>query len=407
MSNAFRYTACYVNGSLTATASATPGQGCAGTSVQLNTTVTGSSSNTYSWSSIPAGFTSTLQNPVVTPTVTTSYIVNVTGGSCSAADTVTVTIVPQPTVVATANPQQVCPFGSSQLNATPSGTTSYSYLWTSVPAGFTSTQQNPVVNPGVATTYSVTITSGTCTATNSTTVGMLAPPTVVATASPSEICPNALSQLNSTPGTTGNYTYAWSSIPAGFTSSLPNPVVSPSLTTMYIVNMSSSGCQAGDSVTVTVDAIPGTPTITLTGDSIKSSSANGNQWFLNGNLLAGATGQYLVLTIPGSYQVQVTGPTGCISPMSASFVYVGINETANEIAARIYPNPTTGRVTISGEIIKNSSFHIRIFNSYGKAVLSCENKCSIDLSGLSTGIFYLTILNDRSEYSSKKVILVH
>ncbi|MCX6304648.1 MAG: aryl-sulfate sulfotransferase [Bacteroidetes bacterium] len=406
VTNAFRYTACYVNGPGTVTATASPNQVCTGTSVQLTATPSGGTSNTYSWTSLPAGFTSTLQNPVVSPAVTTSYIVTMTSGTCSAGDTVTVTVIPQPTVAASAYPSQVCPFASAQLSAVPSGTGPYSYSWTSVPAGFTSALQNPVVNPGVATTYTVTITSGTCTATNSTTVDMLAPPTVLATADPQEICPNGSSQLNATPGGTANYVYAWTSIPAGFTSALPNPAVSPSATTMYIAGILADGCQASDSVLVTVDALPATPVITLSGDSLMSSSPAGNQWYLDGGILSGATGQYLLIPQPGSYQVQVTGSTGCISQMSAPFIYVGIGEAIDGCSVTVYPNPTNGTIRVGGTGLENRSFDARLFNSLGRMVLSSKNICTFDLSGMAGGIYYLSIVTDRSESLTKKIILI-
>jgi hypothetical protein len=406
VAKAFRYTSCYVNGGLSVTATAAPGQGCAGTSVQLNTTASGGSAYTYLWTSIPPGFTSSQPNPAVSPTATTSYIVTVASGTCTGDDTVTVTITAQPTVTATANPPQVCPLGSSQLGAIPSGTGTYSYLWTSVPPGFTSTQQNPVVNPAVTTTYYVTITSGTCTAADSVTVGMQAPPSVTATAVPGEICLNASSQLNAVPSVPATYTYSWASIPPGFTSNLPSPAVSPSATTTYIVGISADGCQASDSVPVTVDALPATPVITITGDSLVSSSVVGNQWFLGGSLIPGATGQYLVITQPGSYQVQVTGSTGCVSAMSDPFVYVGMGETPETGTVTVYPNPTNGITRISAPGLENSSFETRIFNSVGRLVLASKNTFSFDLSAMEAGLYYLSILTDQAGYVSKKVILV-
>ncbi|MCX6277244.1 MAG: T9SS type A sorting domain-containing protein [Bacteroidetes bacterium] len=79
---------------LSATASATPSQVCAGQTVQLNVAaVGGSGSYTYQWTSIPPGFTSSIQNPTVIPTVSTQYIAQVSdgAGSVDAPANVTVT----------------------------------------------------------------------------------------------------------------------------------------------------------------------------------------------------------------------------------------------------------------------------------------------------------------------------
>src|SRR6185437_5580200 len=60
----------------------------------------GSSANTYSWTSNPSGFSSNSVNPAVTPTVTTTYYLTVTtiAGGCVETDSATVTVaqVPNP-----------------------------------------------------------------------------------------------------------------------------------------------------------------------------------------------------------------------------------------------------------------------------------------------------------------------
>jgi hypothetical protein len=56
-------------------ATATPSTICVGDSTQLGATALGGSGTyTYSWTSLPAGFTSNLQNPFASPAVNTKYI---------------------------------------------------------------------------------------------------------------------------------------------------------------------------------------------------------------------------------------------------------------------------------------------------------------------------------------------
>jgi hypothetical protein len=83
-----------VNGSstLAATTSANPSAFCPGTLVQLNCIPSGGTTYNYQWSSNPVGFTSTIQNPTVTPTANTSYTVTVTSGSSSTTSTSSVTL---------------------------------------------------------------------------------------------------------------------------------------------------------------------------------------------------------------------------------------------------------------------------------------------------------------------------
>jgi hypothetical protein len=94
-SHAYRFTKCEIRGpQVTASASATTVT--AGTTVTLNSSaysVTETSPvYTYSWSSSPAGFTSSSQNPSVTPLVTTIYTVTITDTNVGCSETATVTI---------------------------------------------------------------------------------------------------------------------------------------------------------------------------------------------------------------------------------------------------------------------------------------------------------------------------
>jgi len=80
------------------TASTSTTSVCVGTDFTLSSSATAplqtSPSYTYSWSSTPSGFTSTSQNPLVTPTTagTNIYTVTVSSGGCSNTASVTVTV---------------------------------------------------------------------------------------------------------------------------------------------------------------------------------------------------------------------------------------------------------------------------------------------------------------------------
>jgi len=77
-------------------------------------------------------------------------------------------------VIASAQNSTICQGESTTLTATPDGASgTVEYLWTSDPAGFTSTEQSPVVSPQVTTTYTVTATSGSQTATDAVSVGVI------------------------------------------------------------------------------------------------------------------------------------------------------------------------------------------------------------------------------------------
>ncbi|MCK9422953.1 MAG: T9SS type A sorting domain-containing protein [Bacteroidales bacterium] len=84
-------------------ASATPSIKCSSNSdsVQLFAYAYGGSMNyNWNWTSIPAGFTSTLNNPKVLPLENTRYIAAVSDGNQTRYDTISVKIVPAPTISA-------------------------------------------------------------------------------------------------------------------------------------------------------------------------------------------------------------------------------------------------------------------------------------------------------------------
>ncbi|MBK8584424.1 MAG: proprotein convertase P-domain-containing protein [Bacteroidetes bacterium] len=110
-----------------------------------------------------------------------------------------------------------------------------SYAWASLPAGFTSTDQNPVHNPAVNTTYTVTATSSAtgCTATNSVSVPVSDPLTISSFA-PTSGVPGTVVTITGT-GFTGATTVSF----AGTNASSFN-VVSPTVIEAVVPNISPS-----------------------------------------------------------------------------------------------------------------------------------------------------------------------
>lgn len=84
---------------------------------------------------------------------------------------------------------------------------------------------------------------------------------VSVTATPTSLCSGGSTQLQaSVSGGVTPYSYTWSSNPAGFSSNLPNPTASPTLTTWYKCTVTDNASTVvKDSVQVTVTALPSTP----------------------------------------------------------------------------------------------------------------------------------------------------
>ena len=269
---------------------------CLNSSTQVGgVTVPGS---TYSWTSVPSGFTSSVANPTVTPLVTTTYVVTETNATtgCTNTNRVVVSVNPLPAAVAGAD-RAICVNANTQIGAVaiPGNT----YSWTSLPNGFTSTLANPTVSPVVTTTYTITetITATGCTNTHQVVVTVNPLPSAVAGADRA-ICLNATTQIGGV-AIPGN-TYNWTSVPVGFTSTLANPTVSPTVTTTYTVteSITVTGCTNTHNVLVTVNPLPAA--IAGTDRAI----------CLNGNSQIGAP------AVPGSTYSWTSNPAGFTSTTS-------------------------------------------------------------------------------------------
>ena len=95
---------------------------CNGETVSLFAQGGGSSSLTYTWTSNPSGYTSTLETPTANPTVNTWYIVAATDGTTTATDSILITVNPLPTVTFTSLASSYCDNDDSiALSALPTG----------------------------------------------------------------------------------------------------------------------------------------------------------------------------------------------------------------------------------------------------------------------------------------------
>ncbi len=113
-------TGLYYGEPLEVSARASPDTVCIGSSVQLSVSATGGSGScSFSWFSVPEGFSSDEQNPVVIPLQTTHYIAVVCDGYHSLSDTATVTVVLPPQVQA-GNDTLICENGLVSLEGTAS-----------------------------------------------------------------------------------------------------------------------------------------------------------------------------------------------------------------------------------------------------------------------------------------------
>jgi len=175
-----------------------------------------------------------------------------------------------------------------------------------------------------------------------------------------------------------------------------------------IVTVSGVSSLTSNTVIITV---PATPTITLSGNAaLTSSSATGNQWYLAGNSINGATSQTYTATQNGSYAVKVT--TGGISSAFSNTVNVtnlgatviSINTIDNGVY--IYPNPNNGIFTIKSP---SKISTVEITNTLGTIVLSQTvnaDAVTFDLTKETGGIYIVKVISEQG-IINKKIILSH
>lgn len=101
---------------LIAIAASNPPTICTGDSSVLNVNYSGGGQPySFTWSSSPGTFSDTLQNPVVYPTITTTYTVTVTGGQTTTSST-TVTVNPLPEPAGAISGPSVIYYGQTGIN---------------------------------------------------------------------------------------------------------------------------------------------------------------------------------------------------------------------------------------------------------------------------------------------------
>ena len=321
---------------------ATPETYCAGETAQINATVSGATS--YSWSG-PNGYTASTQNVSIanaTANNSGTYTITVTSAtSCVATASVSLTVNANPTLNVS-NGGPYCEGSTIALNANGNGGTAYSW---SGPNGFTSNIQNPTIanaDGDNAGTYTVTLTNTTtgCSVSAGTVVAVNALPTLNASNN-GPYCEGSTITLSA--NGTGGTAYAWSG-PNGYTANVANPTIANSTTAnagTYNVTLTNptTGCSVEASTIVNVNANP-VVTASNTGAycagqtielSAVSSDATSFAWSGPNGYASAQQNPVIANAVTnngGSYTVVATNANNC-SAQASTVVTVNANPTAN------------------------------------------------------------------------------
>lgn len=214
-------------------------------------------------------------------------------------------------------------------------------------------------------------------------------------------------------------TYVWT-LPAGAT--IASGDLTPSITVDFALSASSGDitvygnniCGNGPvspAFPVTVYAIPPTPVIALSGDTLTSSAPAGNQWYLDGTAIPGATNQIYVATQNGEYWCDVT-LNGCQSDTSnhINVVLIGIDPLQAERFS-VRPVPNDGRFTVTMNWPEREAFVIQVFNNLGVLVQESDKipvkgtvEKIIDLRPAPNGIYTVVIRSSEVQIIKKIIV---
>ncbi len=173
---------------------------------------------------------------------------------------------------------------------------------------------------------------------------------------------------------------------------------------LYSVQTTSNGIvtAADTGIVVSVSGIPA-PVIVQKGNSLVSSDSTGNQWFLNGSSIAGATLPTLQPAQNGSYTVTAT-VNGCTSDPSAGYNFVA--STAPTVS--FYPNPVSKQLTISWTASMPPVLTVAISDLQGRLIQVIESVQAgtlIDVAALSPGMYFIKVYssNPYKVYKTEKI----
>lgn len=319
-----------------------------GTSTTLNGTASGGYGNySYSWTSNPPGFTSTLPNPSTGNLAATKMFLLVVTDLQSGCQSEQVQVIVAVeggalSVNPVAEPPEVCYGTTSHLYALAGGGSGlYTYSWSSNPPGFTSTLSDPEVTATENTSYSVIANDG-------------------------------FNQLSGNTQLTVN----------------PLPVIylGPADTTICVYD------------TVRLDA--GNP-----GSTYQWSNGADHRYITVSASGIGFEVQTYTVRVKNENSCMDSASINVIFSFSAC---VGVNETSNNQDFRVYPNPSGGSFTIQ-LLPTKPRLTIELFNLLGERVYSEEIRVivghpiekQVDVLSLPSGLYILKITGENYSGSQK------
>lgn len=320
--------------------------------------VTGAS---YNWTG-PGGFISNTQSPAITNipvSASGNYSVNIVVNGCrSANNTVAITVNPTPPAPQVSNNGAVCEGNTLQLIA--ANINGATYAWTG-PSGFTSSNQNPVINNALQTNtgaYTAFVTVNGCRGPASTTTAIVNPlPGPVNIASSGPACEGRSLRLTADSVTAGSY--SWTG-PNGFSSNARSVLLSSMNNNNageYRVAVSVAGCTGvNNSITTILKPTPTAPVITVPTPICQNSRLN-----LGASIVSAASYQW---TGPNGFDSKLSSPVIDSVRLNQSGIY-SVNITVDgcvsndrSVNVTVIPEPTKPQINSNSPLCLNDPLQL-------------------------------------------------
>ncbi|MEM0997664.1 MAG: HYR domain-containing protein [Bacteroidota bacterium] len=193
--------------------------------------------------------------------------------------------------------------------------------------------------------------------------------------------------LNASAGLSG---YLWSTTQT-------TQAIQVTTTGWYWVDLTdASNCSGRDSFFVDFQTAPA-PVISVVGQDLCTTPFASYQWFLNGNVIPGATSQCFTPTGSGSFTVLVTAQAGGCETQSDPIQFVSLDNGLSDQDFSVYPNPTRDLLNIRMEQPLLESGSVMIYDVAGRIVQRVnfemlESEMTLDLSQVSAGTYFVELV---------------
>jgi hypothetical protein len=170
----------------------------------------------------------------------------------------------------------------------------------------------------------------------------------------------------------------------------------------YAVELIATNAISSDTLTlnnfITVFALPPAQGIIQNGDTLfANQGAVTYQWFLNGNIISGATSYYYVAPQSGNYSVVAADENACEVEAVINNVIASNQILDGSSRLTIFPVPAFNELTVEGIESSSIANNILVYNMTGEKVMEIlpselkDHKINVEISSLTTGMYWIQI----------------